>query len=196
MEEKIKMYKEKKAFIDGLSKVFETKPAGSAVDSIKYEVYTKEIARDENIYRHCVEFVIITFVGGGKSVKVVSGNSNTANFRVLGPMLDGGYYEENSYYDSMVETGYEAIDLSDNKVTLDDLLKKPMTHISDVHACLNNCKKGKDVVRVLERIPSMFGTFTVEFNADGETFLVTNSYDEDGSIQYEETEFEFCAEED
>ncbi len=109
MEEKIKMYKEKKAFIKGLSKVFEAKPAGSAVETIDYEVYTKEVARDENIYRHCVEFVILRFVGGGKSVKVVSGNSNTANFRILGPMLDGGHYEENSYYDSMIETGYELI---------------------------------------------------------------------------------------
>lgn len=111
MEEKIKMYKEKKAFITRLSEVFETRPAGSVVESIKYEVYTKEVTRQDVVYTHCVEFVIITFIGGGKSAKVVSGNSNTANFRVLGPMLDGGHYEENPYYDSMIETGYELVEL-------------------------------------------------------------------------------------
>lgn len=111
MEEKIKMYKEKKAFIDNLSRVFETKPKGSVVETIEYEIYTKEIAYDENVRKHIVEFIVITFVGGGKSVKVVSGNSNTANFRVIGSMLDGGYYADNSYYESMIETGYERIEL-------------------------------------------------------------------------------------
>lgn len=195
MEEKIKMYRGKKAFIDGLSRVFEAKPAGSAVETIEYEVYHKVVARDENTYHHYVEFVVITFIGGGKSAKVVTGNSNTANFRVLGPMLDGGHYEENSYYDSMIETGYELVQLSAN-LKLDKLLSKPMTHISDVRTCLNYCKNGKDVVRVLESIPAMFGTFTVEFNDDGETFLVTNNYEEDGSILYEDAEYEFYVEED
>lgn len=111
MEEKIKMYKEKKAFIEGLSKVFETRPAGSSVSLITYEVYSKEIVRDENIYRHTVEFVVVIFDGGGKSAKIVSGNSNTANFEVIGPMLNGGYYEENQYYESMTENGYTLIEL-------------------------------------------------------------------------------------
>jgi hypothetical protein len=111
MEEKIKMYQEKKAFIDNISKVFETKPKGSSVEKITYEVYTKEIARDENIYRSIIEFVVIAFEGGGKSVKVVSSNSNTANFCVIGPMLDGGHYEENMYYESIIENGYTLIEL-------------------------------------------------------------------------------------
>lgn len=114
MEEKINMYRGKKAFIDGLSAVFEKKPAGSAIERIDYEVYQKEIARDENIYREIVEFVIVRFFGGGKSVKVVTGNSNTANFRVIGPMLDGGYYDENFRYDSMIENDYELIELQED----------------------------------------------------------------------------------
>lgn len=194
MEEKIKMYKEKKTFVDNLSRVFETKPKGSVVETIEYEIYAKEITYDENVRKHIVEFIVITFVGGGKSVKVVSGNSNTANFRVIGSMLDGGYYADNSYYESMIETGYEVIDLSDNKVTLDDLLKKPMTHISDVRTCFNYCVNAKDVVRVIKSIPAMFGTFSVKFNDDGETFLITNSYDEDGDVQYEDAEYEFYTE--
>ncbi len=109
MEEKIEMYQEKKAFIDGLSKVFEAKPKGSTVEYITYEVYTKEIVRDDITYRSIIEFVVIYFVGGGKSAKVVSGNSNTANFAVIGPMLNGGRYEENKYYESIVDGGYTKI---------------------------------------------------------------------------------------
>jgi hypothetical protein len=113
-QEKIAMYNEKRAFVKNISKVFETKPAGSSVESLDYEVYEKEIARDENIYREIVEFVIVHFFGGGKSVKVVTGNSNTANFRVLGTMLNGGYYDENLRYDSMIENGYELVELKED----------------------------------------------------------------------------------
>lgn len=114
--EKIEMYKNKKAFIKDISKAFEGKPTKSSVEQLDYEVYHKEVARDENIYQHYVEFVIVRFVGGGKSVKVVSGNSNTANFTVIGPMLNGGYYDENPYYDSMLDTGYDLVVLTNDYV--------------------------------------------------------------------------------
>lgn len=109
MTEKIEMYKGKRAFIKNISNAFEGKPVNSSVERIDYEVYHKEVVRDDITYQHYIEFVIVRFIGGGKSVKVVSGNSNTANFRVLGPMLDGGYYDENPYYDSMLENGYDII---------------------------------------------------------------------------------------
>ena len=47
----------------------------------------------------------------GKSVKVVSGNSNIANFRVVGTMLVGGYYAENYTYQKQIEDGYTKVDL-------------------------------------------------------------------------------------
>lgn len=109
--EKIKMYQGKKAFIKDISNAFEGKSVNSSVERIDYEVYHKEVIRDDITYQHYVEFVIVRFVGGSKSVKVVSGNSNTANFRAIGPILDGGYYDENPYYDSMIETGYEIVQL-------------------------------------------------------------------------------------
>lgn len=191
-QEKIAMYSEKRAFVKGLSKVFETGVAGSSVESIDYEVYEKEIARDENIYRSVVEFVIVRFFGGGKSVKSVNGNSNTANFKVIGTIIDGGYYDENRRYDSMIEDGYELIQFSDN-MKLDELLAKPMTHISDVHACFNYCKHSKDVERVLKMIPSMFGTFEVDYldSDDEDTFVVINDYEENGDMQSETVEYEF-----
>lgn len=196
-EEKIKMYREKKAFIDGLSKVFEAKPAGSAVVTIEYEVYHKVVVHNENTYHHYVEFVVITFVGGGKSAKVVTGNSNTANFRVIGPMLDGGHYEENFYYDSMVETGYELVQLSIN-AKLDKLLSKPMTHISDIRACFNYCRNSEDVEKVIKMIPSVFGKFDVEYyygsSEEDSTFVITNEYEENGDYQTEVAEYEFYME--
>ena len=71
-----------------------------------------------------------------------------------------------------------------------------MTHIRDVRACFNFCKTGKDVVRVIDSIPAKFGSFNVEFNEDGETFLITNNYEENGDYQTEEAEYEFWVEEE
>ena len=193
MEEKIKMYRGKKAFIDGLSRVFEAKLAGSVVETIEYEVYHKEVVHDENTCHHYVEFVVITFIGGGKSAKVVTGNSNTANFRALGPMLDGGHYEENFYYDSMIETGYELVQLFAN-AKLDKLLSKPMTHISDIRACFNYCCNSEDVEKVIKRIPNCFGLFTVDYGEDEETFTIVNYYEENGIDECEEAEYEFYTE--
>jgi hypothetical protein len=193
MEEKIKMYRGKKAFIDGLSRVFEAKPAGSVVETIEYEVYHKEVAHDEDTCHHYVEFVVITFIGGGKSAKVVTGNSNTANFRALGPMLDGGYYDENSYYDSMIETGYDLVVLS-GEDKLKEALSKPMEHIRDVRECFNYCKDGNDVEKVIKMIPNCFGSFTVEYGDDEETFTIINYYEENGVDECEEVEYEFYTE--
>lgn len=111
MEEKIQMYKGKKAFINNISKVFEAGNTNSTVVSINYEVYHKEVVRDENTYQSYREFVIVNYFGGGKSVKTVSGNSNTANFRVIGTMLDSGYYDEIPDYNSLMECGYKPVDL-------------------------------------------------------------------------------------
>lgn len=197
MEDKIKMYKGKKAFIKDISTAFEGKQVNSSVECIDYEVYYKEVVRGDITYQSFVEFVVVRFFGGGKSVKVVSGNSNTANFRVLGPMLDGGHYEENSYYDSMTETGYELVQLFAN-MKLDKLLSKPMTHISDVRACFNYCRNSEDVEKVIKMIPSVFGKFDVEYHyrssEDDSTFVITNEYEENGDYQTEEAEYEFWEE--
>jgi hypothetical protein len=193
-EEKVKMYQEKKAFIDNISKVFEAKPVGSSVETIEYEVYHKEVVHNETVCQHYVEFVVVKFIGGGFSASVITGNSNTANFKVIGPMLNGGYYEENQYYESMKETGYKLVKLSANTF-LDKLLARPMMHISDVRTCFNYCRDGSDVERVLGMIPAVFGTFEVSFSEDDEdVFLIVNSYEENGDYQTEEAEYEFWTE--
>lgn len=191
--EKLKMFEEKKSFIKNVSKVFEVRPAGSSVDCIDYEVYHKEVVLEDRTIQNYVEFVIVRFFGGGKSVKVVSGNSNTANFRVIGPMLDGGYYDENSYYDSMIETGYSLVALS-GEDKLKEALSKPMEHIRDIRRCFEYCSNGADVEKVIKMIPNCFGTFEVEYGEDEETFTIINYYEENGVDECEEVEYEFYKE--
>lgn len=106
--EKIEMYKEKKAFIENISKAFETSPRGSSVESIDYEVYRRDI--DEEV-TYFAEYLIVTFFGGGKSVRIANGNSNTANFRVLGTLIDGGYYDEVRDYETILDRGFEKVNL-------------------------------------------------------------------------------------
>ena len=190
--EKLEMFKEKKTFIENISKAFEAGPKGATVSSINYEAYRKE-TKDMTYF---VEYVIVTFFGGGKSVKCVNGNSNTANFRALGSMLDGGYYDEVFDYDKLTSIGYEKVIFEEAKKPLDEYLEEPMKHISDVARCFDYCANGKDVVRVIKMIPSCFGSFTVEFNDDGESFRIINYFEEDGVMQSEEYDFDFYVEEE
>lgn len=190
--EKLEMYANKKAFIDNVSKAFAKNLSKSSVTSLEYEVYRKDID-EERV--HFVEYVVVNFIGGGKCVRFVSGNSNTANFRVIGELLDGGYYDEIPTYNGLKDNGFKYVILKPYTDRLGELLSKPMTHIGDVRACFNYCKTGKDVVKVINAIPAVFGSFNVEFNEDGETFLITNSYEENGDYLTEEAEYEFFVEE-
>jgi hypothetical protein len=98
IEERMHMYKGKKLFIDHISKVFEDEYLQSNVAKVSYEVYVKQID-DETAYY--TEFAVVTFVGGGKSVRVISGNSNNTNFQEIGKLINGGYYDELGYYESV-----------------------------------------------------------------------------------------------
>jgi hypothetical protein len=44
-------------------------------------------------------------------MKIVTGNSNAANFRVIGTMLNGGEYEQVRLYHEQKENGYERTEL-------------------------------------------------------------------------------------
>lgn len=106
VEEKHEMYLEKKKFMENLNEVFQMDPGCPSVEGVNYEVYTKDYGEDRIDTR---EWVIVHFVGGGKSVKIVSGNSNIANFKVVGTMLVGGYYAENYTYQKQEEDGYTKV---------------------------------------------------------------------------------------
>lgn len=106
-EEKVKMYSEKKLFIDALDTVFKMKPTGSLIEKISYEVYQKEIGGAIKFK----EWLILYFEGGAMLATQATGNSNIANLRAISTYLDGGYYEEVRMYKSLSEMGWELLNL-------------------------------------------------------------------------------------
>ena len=108
-EEKIKMYQDKKKFIENLNEVFQLEPKCGSVEGVTYEVYTKDLGEGRVDFR---EWAIVHFSGGGRSPILINGNSNTANFKVIGGLLNGGYYSEVRDYESQLERGYSMIQLS------------------------------------------------------------------------------------
>ena len=106
-EERVDMWSEKKRFIEALDTVFQTKPAGSLIEKISYEVYQKEI---DGITRYN-EWLVLHFEGGAMLATQSTGCSNIANLRTIASYLDGGYYEEVRTYRSLSETGWELLSL-------------------------------------------------------------------------------------
>lgn len=195
IEEKIQMYKRKNAFIESLNEAFQTRPSGSTVESVVYEVFKKDVTFEDRIVTYFQEWLVVNFFGGGRSVRSANGNSNIANFRALGSLVEGGYYDEVRTYEDMEANGFTKVDL-DNNDKLDKLLSKPMTHIGDVRACFNYCRDCRDVERVIKMIPAVFGSFTVDYDTgDDETFLITNDYEEAGDNCSDYAEYEFWTEE-
>ena len=90
-----------------MSEVFSTNPKTHSVEAITYEVYSKPF--NDNVYY--AEWIVVHFDGGGSSPRFVTGNSNTANFRVLGDMINGGYYAEVQDYRSLTERGFVRVNL-------------------------------------------------------------------------------------
>ena len=107
VEEKLKMYAEKKVFIDALDAVFKMKPTGSLIEKIKYEVYQKEINGDLKFK----EWLVLHFEGGAMLAAQATGNSNIANLRAISTYLDGGYYEEVRMYNFLPDLGWELVNL-------------------------------------------------------------------------------------
>lgn len=99
-EQKIEMFKKKKAFIDNISRAFELNE--STVTAIEYEVYSKY--NPEYATTYYAEFVVVSFTGGAISVAIANGNSDSANFRAIGKLIDGGYYDDINYYNAVKDT--------------------------------------------------------------------------------------------
>lgn len=109
IEEKLKMYREKKNFVWHIANTFIKNPKGHTVVDITYEVWHKEL---EHYGHEFVEWVIVHFRGGAHSCRRVTGNSNVAIFQTLGNMVEGGYYEANGMYMRQAEIGYKMVDLT------------------------------------------------------------------------------------
>lgn len=107
--EKIEMYKRKKQFVDDISNVLGMRAHRLGIMMVEYEVYRK---MDDN-RDYFVEFVVITYDGGGQAVRCVNGNSNYANYVEIGKLLDGGYYDEIPRYRALTEEDFTKINLED-----------------------------------------------------------------------------------
>lgn len=117
IEEKLKMYREKKAFIAGIDKVFTQHSKGHSIAEISYEVWHKE---HEKYGHEFVEWLIVHYDGGAKSYIKATANSNTANFRAIGEVLDHGNYSEvDTYRERQVELGYRKVNLAKLVLTVE-----------------------------------------------------------------------------
>ena len=110
IDEQLKMYREKKHFVSSIAAVFRRHSEGHSVVDITYELWHKETAPSEHDF---LEWIIVHYEGGAKSACRVYGNSNTANFRAIGELLDGGDYGDNYWYtERQASLGYKKVDMA------------------------------------------------------------------------------------
>ena len=107
IEEKLKMYREKKQFIYEVSRTFIKVPSGHSVEEVSYEVFFKDTEFGPEI----LEWITVRYKGGGKAHRRVTGNSNSANFREVANMVEGGCYDENTIYWALDKMGWKKLDL-------------------------------------------------------------------------------------
>lgn len=108
IEERLKMYREKRQFIYDVSMAFLKNPKGHSVDGVIYEVWFQE--NEHGTYFS--EWLIVQYHGSGWAPRIVSGNSNSANFENIARMINGGYYEEKNTYEALSERGWKKLDLN------------------------------------------------------------------------------------
>ena len=108
VEERLKMYREKRQFIYDVSMAFIKNPKGHTVDGIIYEVLFKE----NDLGQHFSEWLTIQYYGGAEAHRCISGNSNSANFRNIAEMIEGGCYGQNPDYDRLLSVGWKKLDLN------------------------------------------------------------------------------------
>ncbi len=108
IEEKLKMYREKRQFIYDVSMAFIKNPKGHTIEGVLYEVFFRETDRGTNF----AEWLTVQYNGGAEAHRGISGNSNSANFRTIAGMIDGGCYEYNNWYDELPQEGWKKLDLN------------------------------------------------------------------------------------
>jgi hypothetical protein len=108
VEERLKMYREKKNFIYDVSKAFAFTTKGHTVEGIRYEVLFKE----NELGQHFSEWLTIRYFGGAEAHCCISDNSNSANFRAIAKMIEGGYYDENEHYLTLRSKDWKILDLA------------------------------------------------------------------------------------
>lgn len=105
----LNMYKEKKWFVKNISDIFAQGVHGSDVTKIVYEVYTLPSKLDGRPFN--TEFIVVHFKSGAFAPVEVTGNSNSANFRAIGNLLEGGNYDTVDRYNMISNAAGEPIEL-------------------------------------------------------------------------------------
>lgn len=86
-------------FVDKLSEVITASNGIPGISGVEYVVF------EHRDHPNCIEeFVVVTFVGGAKSVRCCTGNSNLANLEEVSKLLDGGYYCEVEWFNKLSAT--------------------------------------------------------------------------------------------
>lgn len=118
IEDKLKMYREKKAFIADIDKVFTHNSKGHSVEEIHYEVWCKDHGEGGLEF---MEWIIVGYKGGAKSYLMVTANSHTANFRAIGEVLDHGNYDYvDTYRERQKAIGFWKVNLGKLVLTAED----------------------------------------------------------------------------
>ena len=107
IEEKLKMYREKRQFIYEVSRAFVKVPGGHSVEEVRYEVFFKETESGPEV----IEWLTVQYNGGGRAHRRVTCNSNSANFREVANMVEGGCYGENPIYWALDKMGWKKLDI-------------------------------------------------------------------------------------
>lgn len=98
LDKKVRL-QNKVLFVEKLSEIITANIPG--ISRVEYAVFEYKYPDRPN----CVEeFAVVTFVGGAKSVRCCTGNSNLANFEEISKLLDGGYYEEVDWFNKLSAT--------------------------------------------------------------------------------------------
>jgi hypothetical protein len=108
IEERLKMYREKRQFIYDVSMAFVKNPKGHTVDGVIYEVFFRKTTRGTEF----AEWLTVQYTGGAEAHVGISGNSNSANFERIAKMIYGGCYEYNGWYERLASEGWMKLDLN------------------------------------------------------------------------------------
>lgn len=95
----------KKDFVDRISSAIVGQRRISVID-VHLDVFW---SKDGELH----EFIVMTFIGGGYGVMNCKCNSNSANFRVIGEMLDGNCYGQNQWYEDLKKGSIPALPKED-----------------------------------------------------------------------------------
>jgi len=78
------------------------------VTGVEFRLYLSPAYDDPSRF-YLDEYVVVHYRGGAWAARCTRANSNSANFRSIGDLLDGGYYEENREVEDLEKTAYRLI---------------------------------------------------------------------------------------